>query len=324
MGANKPAINALGRAQGAYCDMGNLLRARFAARELNLFARRPARSMQSGRLRTRFRGRGVDFEEVRLYQAGDDIRAIDWRVTARTQVPHTKLYSEERERPVYILCDQRPDMFFGSVNCFKSVLACHISALLSWAALEGGDRLGALVFNDQEFRDLRPKRSKHTVLAGLQLLQSFNHRLTSPLGSGPLTLAQMLKDTRRIAKPGSALFIVSDLHDLDAEAEKQLFHLHRHLDITLIRTHDPLEHAISGSGQLTITNGHDRQQLPVGDKRFQRQYRELNQRREQQLSDTTARLGLEVIDISTSDDPVERLRQRFGRQQRQSSSKRTP
>lgn len=309
-------------ASGAYCDMASLLRARFAARELNLFARRPARSMQSGRLRTRFRGRGVDFEEVRLYQPGDDIRAIDWRVTARTQVPHTKLYSEERERPVYILCDQRAGMFFGSVNCFKSVLACHISALLSWAALEGGDRLGALVFNQDEFRDLRPKRSKHNVLASLQLLQAFNHKLTSPIGNGPLTLAQMLKDTRRIAKPGSALFIVSDLHDLDDEAEKQLFHLHRHLDITLIRTHDPLEHAISGSGQLSITNGQERQQLPVGDKHFQQQYRALNAQREQLLSDATQRLGLEVIDISTSDDPIERLRQRFGRQQRQPTTKR--
>lgn len=322
MAANKFEANVPGQARGAYCDMASLLRTRFAARELNLFAQRPARSMQSGRLRTRFRGRGVDFEEVRLYQPGDDIRSIDWRVTARTQVPHTKLYSEERERPVYILCDQRCDMFFGSVNCFKSVLACHVSALLSWAALEGGDRLGALVFNESSFRDLRPKRSKHAVLASLQLLQQFNHALTSPIGSGPLDLAQMLKDTRRIAKPGSALFIVSDLHDLNAEAEKQLFHLHRHLDITLVRIHDPLEHTISGSGQLTVTNGHDRQQLPVGDKGFQAQYQKLSQRREQQLSETTTRLGLEVIDISTSDDPVERLRQRFGRRQRQTNSKR--
>ena len=307
---------------GAYCDMASLLRARFSARELNLFARRTAKSMQSGRLRTRFRGRGVDFEEVRLYQAGDDIRAIDWRVTARTQVPHTKLYSEERERPVYILCDQRPGMFFGSVNCFKSVLACHISALLSWAALEGGDRLGALVFNHTDFRDLRPKRSKHNVLAALQLLQSFNHKLTSPIGHGPLSLAQMLKDTRRIAKPGSALFIVSDLHDLDAEAEKQLFHLHRHLDITLIRTTDPLESRISGAGQLTVTNGQERQLLPVGDRRFQQQYRALSEQREQLLQQTTQRLGLEVIEISTQDDPVEQLRQRFARQRRQTTRQR--
>jgi uncharacterized protein (DUF58 family) len=324
MAANESDTHPTGQARGAYCDMANLLRARFAARELNLFARRPARSMQSGRLRTRFRGRGVDFEEVRLYQAGDDIRSIDWRVTARTQVPHTKLYSEERERPVYVLCDQRPDMFFGSVNCFKSVLACQVSALLSWAALEGGDRLGALVFNGQEFRDVRPKRSKHNVLASLQLLQSFNHQLTSPIGSGSLSLAQMLKDTRRIAKPGSALFVVSDLHDLDAEAEKQLFQLHRHLDITLVRIHDPLEHSMSGYGDLTITNGQERQQLPVGDKHFQRQYRALRQRHEQQRNATCARLGLEVIDISTRDEPSQRLRQRFGRQQRQPSSKRRP
>lgn len=85
--------------EGAYCTLGGLLRERFNARGLSLFAPHPVKSAQAGRFRTRFRGRGVDFEEVRLYQAGDDIRSIDWRVTARTQVPHTKLYSEERERP---------------------------------------------------------------------------------------------------------------------------------------------------------------------------------------------------------------------------------
>ena len=120
---------------GAYSDLAQLLRLRFAAQDLKLFAKRPVRSLLTGGERTRFRGRGIDFEEVRLYQPGDDIRTIDWRVTARTQVPHTKIFREERERPVFMVADQRATMFFGSQRCFKSVLCAHICALLGWAAL---------------------------------------------------------------------------------------------------------------------------------------------------------------------------------------------
>src|SRR5690606_11398632 len=166
---------------GAYCQLADLLRLRFAARELNLFSPRQAKSAMMGNVRTRFRGRGMDFEEVRLYQPGDDIRAIDWRVTARTQVTHTKLYSEERERPVYVVCDQRASLFFGSVNTMKSVLATYIATLLGWATLNGGDRLGGFVFDDQDFHDIRAKRSKHSVLQLLQTLEQYNHRLQSPL-----------------------------------------------------------------------------------------------------------------------------------------------
>ena len=114
--------------QGAYCQLENLLGSRFIAGDLKLGKLRPARSLLAGSERTRYRGRGMDFEEVRLYQPGDDIRSIDWRVTARTQVPHTKLYREERERPIFVLVDQRSPMFFGSKRCFKSVLAAYLAA----------------------------------------------------------------------------------------------------------------------------------------------------------------------------------------------------
>ncbi|MDO3382205.1 DUF58 domain-containing protein [Gilvimarinus algae] len=300
-------------ARGPYCAMSELLRERFAARDLKLFSPRPAQSVQSGRFRTRFRGRGVDFEEVRLYQAGDDIRSIDWRVTARTQTPHTKLYSEERERPVYIVCDQRSPMFFGSVNCFKSTLACHIGALLGWAALHSGDRVGTLVFGDSDFRDARPKRSKHSVLQLLQFLESYNHALQSPIAStGGLSLAQICKDLRRIATPGAAVFIISDLHDLDDEAEKQLFHLQRHLDITLIHLSDPLEQQLRAHGPLTITDGASRVQLPAQDTQFQRAYEARAAEHLAQLQARAQRLGLERLALSTADSHTQLLRQRFG------------
>ncbi|MDO6745731.1 DUF58 domain-containing protein [Gilvimarinus sp. 1_MG-2023] len=299
-------------ADSAYCSVANLLRERFNARDLKLFAPHPVKSAQAGRFRTRFRGRGVDFEEVRLYQPGDDIRSIDWRVTARTQVPHTKLYSEERERPVYLLCDQRSPMFFGSVQHFKSTLACHLASCIGWAALGAGDRVGSLVFGDQDFRDSRPKRSKHAVLQLIRLLEQYNHQLHSPIAnSNSLSLAQMLSDTQRIAKPGAALFVISDFNDLDNAAEKQLFQLSRHLDISLIHTHDPLEQQLIGNSALAVTNGTDKQLLPVNQKRFQSEYALMAADKQQQLRDTCTRLQIELIPVSTADDYATVLRHRF-------------
>ncbi len=299
--------------QGAYCDLDSLLRLRFAARDLKLFARRPARSLLTGSERTRFRGRGIDFEEVRLYQPGDDIRTIDWRVTARTQVPHTKLFREERERPVFMVADQRSPMFFGSQRCFKSVMAVHVSALLAWAALGNSDRVGGLVFGDHGQRDIRARRSKHAVLELLHQLLHFNRQLASPVPPADgLKLSGLLADTRRIAKPGCALFISSDFHDLDEACEQQLFELARHTDVTLIHLYDPLESQLRGSGALTISDGQQRRELPADQARFQAAWKADYQQRLDRLVNRCRRLGLPLLSFATNDDVQSLLRERYG------------
>ncbi|MFC3116898.1 DUF58 domain-containing protein [Cellvibrio fontiphilus] len=310
--------------RGAYTELASLLRCRFSAQDLKLFAHRPARSLLSGGERTRFRGRGMDFEEVRLYQPGDDIRSIDWRVTARTQVAHTKIFREERERPVFMLVDQRSPLFFGSTRCFKSVMAAHIAALLGWAALANGDRLGALVFGDYSQRDVRPRRSKHAVLELLHQLQDYNHRLTSPVTPEPTTtasgqistantLTDMLADARRIAKPGCALFIISDFHDLDGHAEQQLFELARHTDVTLIHVYDQLERELISNAALTISNGRERLQLAANQKAFQQAYKNQFDQQLQLLSGLCKRLRIPLLSYATQDDIHEGLRKAFGR-----------
>ncbi len=312
--------------RGAYTELAALLRCRFAAQDLKLFAHQPARSLLSGGERTRFRGRGMDFEEVRLYQPGDDIRSIDWRVTARTQVAHTKIFREERERPVFMLVDQRSPLFFGSTRCFKSVLAAHIAALLGWAALVNGDRLGALVFGDYTQRDVRPRRSKHAVLELLHQLQDYNHRLTSPIAP-PIastqhasqqskkanSLNEMLADARRIAKPGCALFIISDFHDLDTSAEQQLFELARHTDVTLIHVYDQLERKLASNSPLTISNGSERLQLAANEKTFQQAYTHQFDQQMTLLTTICKRLRIPLLSYATQDDIQDGLRKAFGR-----------
>lgn len=299
---------------GAYSDLAQLLRLRFAAQDLKLFAKRPVRSLLTGGERTRFRGRGIDFEEVRLYQPGDDIRAIDWRVTARTQVPHTKIFREERERPVFMVADQRATMFFGSQRCFKSVLCAHICALLGWAALGNSDRVGGLVFGDHTQRDIRPRRSKHAMLELLHQLQDYNHRLQSPIPPADgVKLVDILADTRRIAKPGCALFIVSDFHDFDAACEQQLFELARHTDVTLVHVFDPLERQLASNAILTISDGQSRCRIPANERRFQQAYHENYQKHLQDLTRSCQRLNLSLLSYATNDDIQHLLRERFGK-----------
>ena len=160
----------------AIADLNTMIRLRHAARELTGFPKIQARQMLAGGHRSRFRGRGMDFDQVRIYQPGDDVRTIDWRVTARTQTPHTKIFIEERERPVLIIGDLRSGMFFGSQR-LKSVIACEVSAALAWAGLAANDRAGGLIFGPQAQLDIKSRRSHHAVLEFIHGLQEFSSAL---------------------------------------------------------------------------------------------------------------------------------------------------
>lgn len=293
---------------GAYTDIDSLLRLRFAAQELSL-SQSSSRASMSGSSRTRFRGRGMEFEEVRVYQAGDDIRSIDWRVTARTQIPHTKLFTEERERPTFVVTDQRANLFFGSQRCFKSVLCAHLATVIAWTALANSDRVGGLVFGNREQKDIRPRRSKHAVLELIHQLHEFNHALQSPLiQERKVSLFDMLEDSRRLAKPGSAVFVVSDFQDFDTQCEEQLFLLARHTDVTLLHVFDPLEQVLPSSGTLTISNGQERTQIVAGDRTLRQNYQQRYQNRFEQLNQCCRQLKIALHSFSTHEDELVQLR----------------
>ena len=302
---------------GAYTQLDQLLQTRFVAQGLSLFPKRRARSLLAGNERTHFRGRGMDFEEVRLYQAGDDIRNIDWRVTARTQVTHTKVYREERERPVLILIDQRSPLFFGSRHCFKSVLAAEIAATLAWAALNRGDRIGGLVLGDQEQRDIKARRSKHSVLELIHQIHDFNQKLVSPLGqTSAATINPLINDARRIAKPGSAVFIISDFHDLDEKDHASIYQLTRHTDLSLLQVHDPLESFLISSNNLSISNGSQQILLPTNDKKFQQAFHQNFVEKQQQLHTLCQSMGIALLNFSTADDLTLSMQQYFSNSDR--------
>ena len=146
-----------------HASSDELVRCRLQARDLRLDSRLSARSAITGVHASRFRGRGMDYQESRVYQSGDDIRSMDWRVTARTGRAHVKLYQEERERPVVVMVDLGPGMFFATRGAFKSVIAARAAALIGWAAIQNGDRIGALLFNGGH-HEIRPQGGQRGVL----------------------------------------------------------------------------------------------------------------------------------------------------------------
>ena len=238
---------------GAYTDLQQLLATRSAAAGLSLERRQRAQSVLAGGHRSRFRGRGMEFAEVRPYQPGDDVRSIDWRVTARTQKPYTKLYTEERQRPVFFLIDQRAAMFFGSRQCFKSVYAAHLAATLSWVVSAHGDRVGGMFAHARGLEDHRARGSQHAALALINRLHTLNHTLQSP-HSHPEEpkLRQWFSDARRAIKPGASLIVISDFHDWDEDSEKALGLLARHNDLLLFHIYDALERQWPADAALRI------------------------------------------------------------------------
>lgn len=296
---------------GVYTELSELLRIRHWARELKLFSRQAARSMLLGETRSRFRGRGMEFEEVRTYQPGDDIRNIDWRVSARTGGTYTKLFCEERERPVHILVDQRSSMFFGCSDRFKSVLAAELATAIAWAALAGSDRIGGQIIGDREESDIRARRNKHAVLRFIHDINQFNQALP---GSEPQqkTLTSMLEECRRITRPGTAIFMISDFHDFDQQAAKSLSTLGRHTDINLLHVFDPVEEQLPIAGSVAISDGQHRSSIRLNSG-LQKAYQERIKDRQQLLNNAALRSRALYSRIGTNQEPRTLLTKIYGK-----------
>jgi uncharacterized protein (DUF58 family) len=296
---------------GAYCDLAELTGARFAAREVQLQRLRRALSQMSGANRSSLRGRGLEFEEVRAYQAGDDVRAIDWRVTARSGRPFTKLFREERERPLLIVADQRQPMFFGSRHCFKSKLAAYLGALLAWSGLQDNDRIGGLVLGNAGHHEIRPRHTRKTAMAWLNALHDYNGRLNrqTQLQRGTSeSLVAALTDLRRIARPGSAIYLLSDFAGAEqAQAHEQLYRLARHCDITALFICDPLEQELPPPGQYTVTDGAQRCTLDSGIAELRARHREAFAMRRDTLRQQLGAMAIPLLEIATNQPPLAAL-----------------
>ncbi len=267
------------------------------------------RSRQGGNYLSRFKGRGMEFDEVRLYQAGDDVRSIDWRVTARTGKPHTKLFREERERPVIIAVDYRRPMFFATRGIFKSVFAARAAALLAWTALKHGDRVGGMIYTDDRHHEIKPARSRSKVLRFL--LQLCTEQQADSGGSMAAHSDAMLR-LRRMVHPGSLCVLISDFRAWDQEMETHLNQLNRHSQLMLVSIHDPLEAELPPAGLYRISDGERETMVDTTQARRVAAYRDRFAQQQARMKKFCTGHGILLLDCSTRDDPAHILTQQFG------------
>ncbi len=326
---------------GPYTDIGQLTQLRYAAREIDLVAMSKAINPLSGLLTSNFRGRGIDFAEVRVYQPGDDVRTIDWRVTARTRKPHTKLFQEEKERPVLIIVDQSESMFFGSRVTFKSVIAAETAALIAWTALEGGDRVGGLVFSDTEHSEIRPRRNKRSVLRLLREIHAFNHALGKPAAADrePIDQGENLQDKenttfhhrfdsdaqrvrylassltkiRQVARHGSTIFIISDFLNFDAESHVHLNQLARHNDLVGIHISDSMERDLPPPDQYVITDGREKTRINTANQKHRGLYKAHFTNHLQSIHNEFTRVKAPFFELQTHEPVTSALPEQYNR-----------
>ena len=266
---------------------------------------------QGGAYMSSFKGRGMEFDESRLYMPGDDIRNMDWRVTARTGEPHTKIFREERERPVLIWLDLNPSMFFATRGCFKSVAAAKIAALLAWSTSAHNDRLGALIFSGEEHIELKPRRGKSAVLDLIGRTckhPAWQHGHSTR----PRNTTHAMSRLRKVTRPGSLVFLISDFRDIDEQAESHLINVARHNDVVLIQVYDPVEAELPPAGSYKVSDGSNDLQLNTGDRRLRQAYRQRFEQRQARLAKLCRQHRMFLLPVSTAEDVLTALQQGLG------------
>ncbi len=280
-------------------------------RHTKVLSLKPTLSIQSklaGTYLARSKGRGMEFDEVRHYQPGDDVRTIDWRVTARSGKVHTKLFREEKERPVFIVTDLTDSMRFGSNLLFKSVQAAHLAAVIAWHVKQHGDKLGGLVFSNKQHRELKPQGRSHGVLRYLQALQQCHQ--TGGLNNG-LNLSQALGQQRRLSRPGSLVYILSDFQDLDQQALRHIRAISQHNEVHCCMISDPLERAIpdAARGSAAIRDQQQQVVAELTDASLRQRYQQQQADQQQKLSATLKQIGCKWLDISAGEPIISQLEQ---------------
>ena len=273
-------------------------------------------SLQTGAYVSHFRGRGMEFDESRPYQPGDDPRNIDWRVTARSSEAYTKLFREERERPVLIMTDLRSNMHFATKGCFKSVNAARAAALLAWAAHHRGDRLGGLVFGDSRHREMRPRLGRQAALRYVHELVThpdWNSSTDQGAVDEEPPLTQAMAMLRRVAHPGSLVIIISDFIGLSRAAKSYLTGIARHNEVLAVFLSDPLERQLPPPGRYRLVSHDDEMAIDTYANNARSEYRHAFQERVKEMEVFCHRYGIHLMPLSTDDDPVQSLQQTLGK-----------
>lgn len=305
------------RAEGpanVYASLDELMRLRYRASGFSFLPRQPIHSILSGRHASRLRGRGLNFEELRDYLPGDDTRNIDWRVTARTRKPHVRVYTEEKDRTVWLLVDQRISMFFGSRWKMKSVVAAEATAVAAWRVFSQGDRVGAVIFDDSDIRIIPPQRSEERVSQILKQVIRKNHALnsSSDIKPGAHMLNRALERVTTLARHDCLVCLIGDGTGLDEESRKYVTRLTEHNDVLSVFIYDPLEQSLPEAGRLVFSDGSSNLEFNTAEKALRKAFSDDFQMRMSRMKATSRRHSIPLIPVNTTQPVMEQVREQLG------------
>lgn len=317
----RPRREAAGVAPGAraFASLDELLRLKHRARGFSFLPRQPVHSLLTGRHASRLRGRGLNFEELRHYFEGDDTRSIDWLATARLGSPHVRVYSEERDRPVVLLVDQRSTMFFGSRRAMKSVAAAEAAALAAWRVTSLGDRVGAVVFGDDGLVTIKPQARDVGAVRVLSEVVRHNAALEHAAVSerSPGRLNEALAAAARLVAHDGLVCVISDMDGADEETQRLVTRLCAHNDILAVFVQDPLEEELPDVGRATFSSGQAQIEVDVSGAPLRDRFHEERVQWRQRLAELSRSRAIPVLPISPDRDVAAQFRELIGRRQAQ-------
>jgi uncharacterized protein (DUF58 family) len=293
--------------KGVRVDLADLIAMRLQASRFERASRRRVVGARGAAHASRLRGRGVDYAESRNYQPGDDIRQMDWRVTARTGRPHTKLFQEERERNVLLVVSHNASMQFGTRVRFKSVQAARCAALIAWAATANGDRVGAIGYGPGLNAEVKPVGGSRGALRVLRALREWDV-LAAHAPHTIVPLSQALQRAQRLARPGSQVILLGDGFDCDGASEPLLSLLARHCDVAAVLLSDVLEHSAPPPARYALHSDSGRAQLDFAAPATRAQWTAWFNARRAHLLDLLRRRALGYALLDTHAEPEAALR----------------
>lgn len=294
--------------EGVEVSLDALIALRTLARKSG--GRLRAKADRAGLHASRFRGRGMEFAEVRNYQAGDEIRHMDWRVTARMGRPHVKQYEEARERPVILVVDFNPGMFFGTRGAFKSVVAARLAAAMAWSARFQGDRIGALLSAPAELAVFPPRMREAALLPMLAALSRHTRERPSEW-QAPRPLKDALSRLLRVIRPGSLVVLVSDFMTLDAECDKLLYRLRAHNSLMACQVLDAMEVTLPEAGCYPVTDGLATLNLDLASKSGRKRFAEAMHAQQESVRSRFLALGIPYVQVDAQTSIAHFLRTHF-------------
>ena len=267
-------------------------------RRIEIRTRRLVNDSYAGEYHSVFKGRGMEFDEVRPYQYGDEIRTIDWNVTARTGQPYVKRYVEERELTVMLVVDASASENFGSVNRFKREVAAELTAVLSFAATTNNDKVGLLIFTDQVELYIPPRKGRRHVLRVIRELLAFESK------NRGTDIKMALETVNQLLKRRSIIFLVSDFL-AEAESYRQALAItNKRHDLVAVDLHDPLEKGIKNVGLIALEDPETGEiaWVDTGSRTWQEAYRQRLNKAESNKQRAFLQASVDRIDIGTDED----------------------